>query len=254
MKICLLVVALCGVLSTSAAAQIPNEEPTAHAVANEGYFDKCGAGEMRACSYFARLVAWRLNPTGDPSSWGWLSKPDGGSNVEGWADDAMVYGQGQHNVIDLVGGAGASGARVQWGGPHPRRPSNLWVAPQPLTKAELDYLKPGSGPAPKPPPVPPTVPPVNLQPVLEAVAQLRALVEQLHAKQDAQAAQLAQVGAAAVDAATQAAAASAGQQGTRNRVEDVLTAVDLARQALANPPEYSGPAKFSGTLTLKPKR
>jgi hypothetical protein len=142
-------------------AQIPNRLDVALAVEADGYFERCRSGEMRGCSYFARLVAWRLNPNGDPSSWGTLRKTAGGSNVEGYADDAIVYGQGNNNVIDLVGSAGVPGASVYWGTAdnagtigHQRRASDIWEAPQPLTAAMLAYLKPGSQTTPAPTPFP----------------------------------------------------------------------------------------------------
>ena len=131
--------------AVGAFAQVPNRIEVAHQLEAEGYFEKCRAGEMRGCSYFARLVALRLNPRGDPKGFGWLSKTPGESNVDGFADDAIVYGDGEDNVIDLVGGAGARGARVQWSGPHPRRAWNRWVAQRPLTTAEMNYLKADSG-------------------------------------------------------------------------------------------------------------
>ncbi|HXG88756.1 MAG TPA: hypothetical protein VNJ02_10505 [Vicinamibacterales bacterium] len=114
----------------------------------------------------------------------------------------------------------------------------------------------GPSPVPVPPlPIPTPVPPATAHgDVLQAIAQLRTLVTELHQKMDRQDLALRDAVATAEMAAQSAAAAAGTQQDTRNRIEDVLTAVDLARQALENPPTYSGPAKFSGTLTLRPKR
>ncbi len=131
---------------------IPNELALVHAVAAEGYFTKAEAGDMRGASYFARLVAYRLNPAGDPRSFGWLKK-GGGSNVDGYADDAIVFGSDPNNlqnVIDVVGGSGAPGARPVWNAGEgdrglPRRASDVWDAPRPLTVEQMNYLKAGSG-------------------------------------------------------------------------------------------------------------
>lgn len=160
-------------LVTPAAAQVPNELPAVQAIAAEGAFAKCEAGNPRACSLFARYVAWRLNPTADPARWGWLQKNPGETGYDGYAEDAIVFSSDPsnlHNVIDLVGGAGAPGARVQWGGPHPRRPSNPWVAPRALTAEELAYL--GIGGTPRPPTPGPTAP---APPTLDTAAVLGAL-------------------------------------------------------------------------------
>lgn len=175
-------------LAAPASAQIPNDFATADQVASEGYFTKCANGDIRACSLFARLVAFRLNPTANPSSWGWLSKNPGESGQDGYADDAIVYSADPSNltnVIDLVGGSGAPGARLQWGGPNPRRPNNQWVAPRALTSAELEYLKPGAGGTPTPGPAPPPTPAVNLKPVLDALDAISAKVDALTIRVDA---------------------------------------------------------------------
>lgn len=146
---------------------IPNDLATAQQLEAEGYFEKARAGDHRACSLFARLVAYRLNPTGHPGGWGWLRK-GGGQNVDGYSEDAIVYGsnpQDLQNVCDMVGGAGAPGASLTWQ-EKPRRPVDTWEAPRPLSAADMNYLKAGSAhptptptPAPTPPPAPnPTIP------------------------------------------------------------------------------------------------
>ena len=123
--------------------QVPDGSAVARAVAGEGWFAKCEAGERRGCSLFAREVARRLNPSGDPAGWGWLSKAPGETGVDGFAEDAIVFSSDAanlRNVVDLVVGAGAPGARVGWSGPQARRPSNVWVRPEPLSAADMAYL------------------------------------------------------------------------------------------------------------------
>lgn len=128
---------------------------------SQGYFSRVREGDQRAASYFARLVAHRLNPAGLLSDFGWLSKSPGESQVEGFAEDAIVYSNDEsnlENVIDLVNGAGAPGASIG-GGIKPRRPNNRWVKPEPLTDEQMKYLRPGETapipPAPRPLEFPP---------------------------------------------------------------------------------------------------
>lgn len=136
--------------------------PEMQKLVDEGYFEKARSGDLRGASYFARLVAYRMNPGGDGAQPGALTKPEGGSNVEGYADDAIVLNNNPSdlfNVVDLVAGSGAPNARPVWNGPLPRRASDKWEAPKMLTAAQLAYLRPGGGPVdpPPPPPPPPTV-------------------------------------------------------------------------------------------------
>jgi hypothetical protein len=116
-------------------------------------------GEDVACHRYVREVAAALargsTPTrtvralGTPAEphqgWGWglISKPRGqrqcsfnecGPEVrgQGYAEDAIAYlpqGEDRKHWIgfDLVGGAGAPGASLNWNGPLPRREDNLWV-------------------------------------------------------------------------------------------------------------------------------
>jgi hypothetical protein len=140
---------------------VPNEFATVQQLEAEGYFEKARGGDHRAPSLFARLVAYRLNPTGSPSGWGWLKK-GGGKEVDGYAEDAIVFTADPgnlQNVVDVVGGAGAPGASIRWSGAVPRRPSDTWEAPRPLTAEELNYLKPGATAPPVEPPKPPVEPP-----------------------------------------------------------------------------------------------
>lgn len=126
-----------------------------------GYFAKAKAGDQRAASLFARLVAYDLNPQGSIVEFGWLTKSPAESNVEGYAEDAIVLGNDPahlSNVIDLINGAGAPGASIG-GAWKPRRPTNLWVAPKPLTAEEFAYL--GASQPPVQPPAPCVFPPRN---------------------------------------------------------------------------------------------
>jgi hypothetical protein len=103
-----------------------------------------------------------MNPAGDPNSWGTLRK-SGGANVEGYSEDAIVFGSDPSNlsnVVDIVGGAGANGARLGWIN-QPRRSGDTWEAPKALTIEQMDYLKSGSHNSPPQPPIP--IPPPSPQ-------------------------------------------------------------------------------------------
>lgn len=126
----------------------------AHTLEAQGFFQRVRQGDQKAASLFARLVAQRLNPAGIPSDFGWLSKSPGESQVEGYAEDAIVYGNDEaerENVIDLVNGAGAPGASIG-GGVKPRRENNRWVRPVPLSDDAMLYLMEGGAAQPLPPP------------------------------------------------------------------------------------------------------
>lgn len=139
------------------AEQVRRATEAAEARARRGYLRRAAKGDHRAGSYFARLVANDLNPTGKSDDFGTLTKPAGGSNVDGYADDAIVFGSDPNNlsnVLDLIAGAGAPGAKV---GVQlkPRRPSDVWEAPKKLTREQLDYLlesQPEEEPKPEPKP------------------------------------------------------------------------------------------------------
>lgn len=120
----------------------------------QGYFARVKAGDQRAASLFARLVANDLNPSGYVNDYGWLSKSPGESQVDGYAEDAICGNADPNdlaNVVDLVNGAGAPGASIG-GAVKERRSSNKWVKPLQLTTAELDYLLAGGQPIPSHPP------------------------------------------------------------------------------------------------------
>ncbi len=119
----------------------------------QGYFEVVRGGDQRAASLWARLLANDLNPTGKSTDVGWLSKLHGGANVDGWAEDAIcgnAHPGDLENVIDLVGGAGLPGARPI-ADVKPRRPTDEWVKPKPLTAEEMTYLLAGGLPVPIPP-------------------------------------------------------------------------------------------------------
>lgn len=127
------------------------------AVANDlvaqGYFERAHDGDERAASLFARLVASTANPTGKSFSWGWLKKTGGGFNVDGFADGAIVYGNDPsdvNNVVKIVTQVGSDHAGIG-DAVQPRRESDIWFRPQPLSPAELLYLRPHGVPEPPTP-------------------------------------------------------------------------------------------------------
>ena len=102
-------------------------------------------GNDVACHRYAREVATALASAKPRQGWGWglIAKPRGqrqcsliecGPEVRGpgYAQDAIAYlpqGEDRKHWIgfDVVGGAGAPGASLNWNGPLPRREDNLWV-------------------------------------------------------------------------------------------------------------------------------
>lgn len=133
---------------------VPEDIGIAQNLVAQGYFQRVAAGDQRAASLFARLFAHAANPSGSPASWGRLKK-GGGTAVDGYAEDAVCYGSDQqdlHNVVDLVIGAGAPGARLAPTTTHTveRRPVDTWELPRPLSANEVNYLK-GFNPAPPEP-------------------------------------------------------------------------------------------------------
>jgi hypothetical protein len=167
---------------------VPNDYPTVLNLESRGYFRMAQQGSRQACGYFARLVAYTLNPSGDPTSWGWLSKNSGETQVEGFAEDSIVYGNDPAhflNVVDLIVGAGAPGARTGWAVKE-RRPGNEWRAPQPLSTAQFAVLL-GTPEPPGESPRPPTTPPAvvcrftetDLSSVLAAIQRLQGEMEEV---------------------------------------------------------------------------
>jgi len=123
---------------------------TARTLEAQSYFERVRQGDQKAAALFAKLVAYTMNPDGDPDGAGWLSKAPGESQVDGYAEDAIVIGNDpneRENVVDLVNGTGAAGAslpsRLTLADLKPRREHNRWVKPQPLTASQLQYLQAG---------------------------------------------------------------------------------------------------------------
>lgn len=134
---------------------------TAKVLQQQGYFTKVKQGDERAASYFARLTAQRVNPTGNPRDWGWLAK-GGGFNIEGFADGAIVFGNDpadRQNVLKLVLQVGSSNPNdIQIASTsaalQPRRESDVWASPVSVPDSILMYLLNGGQPLPIEPPKP----------------------------------------------------------------------------------------------------
>jgi hypothetical protein len=123
---------------------IPDRTDVLNQLAAEGFWDSRRTADVRYCALFTRLAAYRMNPTGDRSSFGWLSKSGGEAGYDGTAVDAIVYGDSPSsldNVVDLIGGAEAPGGSLAWQAGRPRRPSNTWVRPVALSDADMAFLK-----------------------------------------------------------------------------------------------------------------
>lgn len=141
---------------------VPNEQvqraiAAARILEQQGYFAKAKTGDERGASYFARMVASRVNPTGSPSDWGWLKKTGSGFNVEGYADGAIVFGNdpaNRFNVLKIVTQVGSDNPNaIQVGSAvQERRESDVWGSPVPLPDAIPAYL--GGSPTPIPVPSP----------------------------------------------------------------------------------------------------
>ena len=144
-------------------ADVDRAVAAAKMLQQQGRFAKVKTGDERAASYFSRMVASTVNPSGDQNDWGWLSKPAGGFNVEGYADAAIVFGNNAadlNNVLKIVTQAGSSDPNaIQIGSSlQPRRAVDVWVTPVPLPASLPAYLGGSSDPIPPPPP-PMPVPP-----------------------------------------------------------------------------------------------
>jgi hypothetical protein len=105
----------------------------------------CEKGDAVACHRFTREVALALRTTQSDTGWGLITKPLGqqactmtacGRNVrDGYGEDMVAYLPAGNPVnlwtgLDIVGGAGAPGARWQSGTLPPAtggRPDNLWA-------------------------------------------------------------------------------------------------------------------------------
>jgi hypothetical protein len=209
----------------------------------EGYFRRAATGDARGAGLFARYIAWRLNPSGDPASWGALRKTGGGHHVEGYAEDAIVFGadpDARRNVIDLIAGAGAPGARVQWSDWLPRRESDVWERPVPLTEEQIAYLRMDAVPTPGPTPTPAPPPPPSPPPILDELATIKQMMLEIARRLEA-------IEQSSAQAATEARHAAA-------RASDLL-----ARPTTCDWPEYVGAVTLPGllggprTITMRPR-
>jgi hypothetical protein len=161
---------------------------------------------------------------------------------EGSARD-LVTG-GAMEIIDVISGAGGPNPRPAWQvAPGGAGDVGTWVAP-------------GAGPQPQPQPTPQP----SLQSVIDALTHTDRRLEVLTRQVLALDHRLDLVIRAA-DSAEAKASITAGYAeqlvvdlaNARGRLEDLVTAVDQARQTLAVPPMYTGRA-FGSTLTLRPQR
>lgn len=140
---------------------------TAKTLEAQGYFERARSGDQRAASLFARLTAFTANPSGSTSGFGWLRKTAGGTNVDGYAEDSVVFGNNPAdlaNVVDMVNGAGAPNAslpiRYDDGSVKERRTTDIWEKPVALSQADMNYITSAAPPIPGPtPPVECPLPP-----------------------------------------------------------------------------------------------
>jgi hypothetical protein len=139
-------------------ADVKRATDMAQTLKTQGYFAKVKTGDEKAASYFSRLVASTVNPSGNVNDWGWLAK-GGGFNVEGYADGAIVFGNNPadlRNVLKIVTQVGSSNPNdIQIGSSvQDRRPVDTWEKPVPLPDSIPSYLLSGGLPVPIPPPTP----------------------------------------------------------------------------------------------------
>lgn len=206
-------------VAISAFAQ-PNNFQTVRQVYDTGHFNlstPLGTGE------FTDAVVCALNQV-DPN-WGHLRKNPGQTQLHGHAEDAALYRVegGLSIAVDFIGGSGGPNPQPGWIADSPRYTADFWFPPH------------NCGAAPEPTPQP--APVVDLSAVL---AKLDALSNQIHALS----LQIADVGENAEQA-------KAVAQSARDRIEDTLQAVDLARQQINRPPIYTG-GIFGIPVTLRP--
>lgn len=99
------------------------------------FYPRCQAGSQRDCHYYVREVASALNIAQGQKRWGLITKPSG-SNVDGYGEDVVAwlpqpFGLDQQTWrwrgLDIIGGAGAPGARFQGGELHEAIPCSQWV-------------------------------------------------------------------------------------------------------------------------------
>lgn len=141
------------------ASDVKRATDAARQLVAQGYFTKVKTGDERAASYFSRLVAATVNPTGNPHDWGALAKTGGGFNVEGFADGAIVFGNNPsdlNNVLKIVTQVGSDNPNaIQIGDAvQPRRQVDVWASPVPAPAGLGAYLLDGGQPHPIPPAAP----------------------------------------------------------------------------------------------------
>lgn len=85
------------------------------------------ANSTESCAIFTRRVAYALNPEGHPGGWGLLTKSPGETQHDGYAVDAIIYGQTQQ-VVDIIGGAEGPNPQPGWL-EVPKRDNNNWAKP-----------------------------------------------------------------------------------------------------------------------------
>lgn len=128
----------CGPRDPPAAGRRPCLQQVAERSAN---WKACEKGDGAACHRYVREVAAAL-AAGDPR-WGLITKSRGEMQctldrcgrdvVGGYGEDVVAYlpagaPRDQWHGVDIVGGAGAPGARLEWSDqPLPRREGNLWA-------------------------------------------------------------------------------------------------------------------------------
>lgn len=199
-------------------AQVPNLSDVPHRVLAGG-----DLSTQEAQHRFVDDVVCALNRV-DPN-FGHLRKNPGQTNVHGHAEDSALY-RATGTSVDFIGSSRGTNARVVWIVDDPRYTANDWLPPHNC----------GTAPAPEPPPTP-TPEPVDLSAI--------------HAKLDALANQIAALSLQVAAVSDRAESARVFAESARNRIEDTLTAVDLARQQINRPPLYVGRV-FGMTVTLRP--
>ena len=239
MRVMWAVVGLVVGLAGTATAQPAEYAVVLQQMEREGLFTRAKAGDDAAASYFVREFVWRVNPGCDPSKPGALRK-GGGKNIDGYAEDAIALNANPadlRNVVDLVGGAGAPGARVVWGGPVQRRPEDVWECPKALGPREAAYIGLGGGSAPPPPD--PLAAKVN-----ELVAQIAALTAAIDGLRDL------------VSWQTTTLDVLVNQRLTEDWAARVWAATDPNRPSPTLPdfPAYKACGRFIGCITMEPIR
>lgn len=240
----------------------------------------CAHSHQPCAADFVILVARELG-----ENWGVNGKRGNPNDISldilayrGQGNAVDVVNGGAMSIIDICGGCGAPGQRVTWnvgpGGPGDR---GAWVDPFSVRTSTESGIPPRPTPTPQPQPTPtPTPSPsVNLQPVLDKLAELSARLDALKGEVAALKseqgktseavveltgdlldrefvitsierfkADLQRIESAAVDGKNLA-------EQTRNRLEDVVKSSDFLASQFANPPSYRG-SLFGATVTLRP--